>query len=258
MRIKNVVKVMNFHSLLRVEKAKKQAEKYRDVGDEVTDIVRKIMYNKNLILDKKVLTVDESKPILNIYLANDYGFCGDFNASIRRQMKIDEDCYKIVVGSKITLEDEKIILKISKEDFYNRFYEIEESIYKALDNMEYREINLYYNHYNSSSSFSFVGLRLFPIEFDGDYYEGHDYVAETDPEKMIRSLVGFYICYQIKMCESISLAAENLNRSQITKLALDKIEEIEEEQKNEEIREKNEKLIAKTVENFKKINREES
>ena len=45
MRIKNVVKVMNFHSLLRVEKAKKKAEKYRDVGDEVTDIVRKIMYN---------------------------------------------------------------------------------------------------------------------------------------------------------------------------------------------------------------------
>lgn len=258
MRIKNVVKVMNFHSLLRVEKAKKQAEKYRNVGDEVTDIVRKIMYNKNLILDKKVLIVDKTKPILNIYLANDYGFCGDFNASIRRQMKLDVDCYKIVIGSKITLEDDKIILKISKEDFYNRFYEIEQAIYNALDNMEYSEIKLYYNHYNSSSSFSFKEIKLFPIEFDGEYYEGKDFVAETDPEKMIRSLVGFYICYQIRMCESISLAAENLNRSQITKLALDRIEEKEEEEKYEEIREKNEKVIAKTVDNFKKISREES
>jgi F0F1-type ATP synthase gamma subunit len=257
MRIKNVVKVMNFHSLLRVEKAKKKAEKYRDVGEEITDILRQIMYNKNLILDKKVLTVDESKPILNIYLANDYGFCGDFNASIRRQMKEDSDCYKIVIGSKITVSDDKIVLKISKEDFYDRFYEIERVIYKALDNMEYSELNLYYNHYNSSSSFSFKKVRLFPIEFSGEYYEGKDFVAETDPEMMIRSLVGFYICYQLRMCESISLAAENLNRSQITKLALDKIEEKEEEIKNDELREKNEKNIAKTVENFKKISREE-
>ena len=257
MRIKNVVKVMNFHSLLRVEKAKKKAERYRDVGDEITDILRQIMYNKNLILDKKVLTVDPSKPILNIYLANDYGFCGDFNASIRRQMKQDVDCYKIVVGSKITVKDEKIILHISKEDFYNRFVEIEQAIYKDLDNMEYSELNLYYNHYYSSSSFGFKKIKLFPIEFNGTYYEGKDFVAETDPEKMIRSLVGFYICYQIKMCESISLAAENLNRSQITKLALDKIEEKEEEEKNDELRIKNEKNIAKTVDNFKKISREE-
>ena len=30
-KIKNVVKVMNFHSLLRVDKARKEAEKYKNV-----------------------------------------------------------------------------------------------------------------------------------------------------------------------------------------------------------------------------------
>ena len=46
---------------------------------------------------------------------------------------------------------------------------------------------------------------------------------------MLKSLVSFYICYQLKMCECISEAAENLNRNQITRSALDRIEEQEAE-----------------------------
>ena len=41
MRIKNVVKVMNFHSLLRVDASKRQAESYRNVGEEITKIIKK-------------------------------------------------------------------------------------------------------------------------------------------------------------------------------------------------------------------------
>ena len=43
MRIKNVVKVMNFHSLLRVDKSKKEAESYRNVGEEVTKIIKTML-----------------------------------------------------------------------------------------------------------------------------------------------------------------------------------------------------------------------
>ena len=39
MRIKNVVKVMNFHSLLKVDKARREAEKYRNVGEKITNII---------------------------------------------------------------------------------------------------------------------------------------------------------------------------------------------------------------------------
>ena len=75
-KIKNVVKVMNFHALLNVDKSRKKAEKYKNVGVEITRILSRIFYNKNLVLDKKVLTPDRDKPKLNIYIANDYGFCG--------------------------------------------------------------------------------------------------------------------------------------------------------------------------------------
>ena len=253
MKIKNVVKVMNFQALLRMDKALKQADKYRDVGREITIILSRIMYNKNLVLDKKILTPDPEKPKLNIYIANDYGFCGNFNAEVSKQIRKDKDCFKIIIGKKIIYNDEKVLLRIEKEEFLKKFIEIEKTIDLAIQSMNYSEINAYYNHYHSLTSFEFVKIQLFPAEFSGDYYEGEDFVIESDINKIISSLATFYICYQLRMCESISYAAENVLRSQITSSALEKIEEREEELRHEELNRRKEKSILKSVENFKKI-----
>ena len=234
MRIKNVVKVMNFHSLLRVDASKREAESYRNVGDEITKIIKTIVYNKNLVLDKKVIMPNPNNNKLNIYIANDYGFCGNFNSQIARQIRQDKDDYKIIIGKKI-----------------------EKTIDEAIRNSSYSEINLYYNHYNSSTSFEFKKLTLFPINFDGEYDTKNDFVIETDITSMLYSLLTFYIMYELKMCECISRAAENVIRNQITREALDKIDEIEIEQANELRKNKKEKLVKKTVENFKKISTRE-
>lgn len=53
MRIRNVVKVMNFHSLLRVDSARRNAEKYFEYEKEITDFADNILNNRNLILDKR-------------------------------------------------------------------------------------------------------------------------------------------------------------------------------------------------------------
>ncbi len=251
--IKNVVKVMNFHSLLRVDKARKRAEHYLNVGNEITKILSEILYNKNIVLDKKGLTPDPNKPILDIYVANDYGYCGDFNSSVRRAILNNPDNYKIIIGKKIVYKDDKTILKIEKDDFNERFLEIQHYIDKSLLNMDYSEVNIYYNHYYTSTTFEFKKIKAFPVEFEGEYYEGNDFVAETDLQKMLISLVSFYICYQLKMCECISEAAENLNRNQITRMALDKIEEREVEEKHALARQKNEETCKKNVENFKTL-----
>lgn len=253
MRIKNVVKVMNFHSLLRVDKSKRQAESYRNVGEEITKIIKTIVYNKNLVLDKKIITPDPNMEKLNIYIANDYGFCGNFNSQISRQIRKDKDDYKIIIGSKIVYKDDKTILKIDKDNFYNEFDKIEKTIDSAIRNSTYSEINLYYNHYNSSTSFEFRKLTLFPVNFDGEYDTKHDFVIETDITSMLYSLLSFYILYELRMCECISRAAENVLRSQITSEALETIEEMEIEQENEIRRTKKSKLVKKTVENFKKV-----
>ena len=234
MRIKNVVKVMNFHSLLRVDASKREAESYRNVGDEITKIIKTIVYNKNLVLDKKVIMPNPNNNKLNIYIANDYGFCGNFNSQIARQIRQDKDDYKIIIGKKI-----------------------EKTIDEAIRNSCYSEINLYYNHYNSSTSFEFKKLTLFPINFDGEYDTKNDFVIETDITSMLYSLLTFYIMYELKMCECISRAAENVIRNQITREALDKIDELEIEQANQLRKNKKEKLVKKTVENFKKISTRE-
>lgn len=251
--IKNVVKVMNFHSLLRVDKARKRAENYLSVGNEITKILSEILYNKNLVLDKQALIPDKDMPILDIYIANDYGYCGDFNSSVRRAILKNPNNDKIIIGKKIVYKDAKTVLKIEKDDFNKRFIEIQHYIEKSLLDMSYSEINIYYNHYFSSTTFGFKKVKAFPIEFSGEYYEGNDFVAETDLQKMLKSLVSFYICYQLKMCECISEAAENLNRNQITRMALDRIEEQEEEDRNAMLRKKNEEACFKNVENYKKI-----
>ena len=59
---------------------------------------------------------------------------------------------------------------------------------------------------------------------------------------MLHSLLTFYILYELRMCECISRAAENVIRNQITSQALDKIEEIEIEQENEKRRIKKDKI----------------
>lgn len=251
--IKNVVKVMNFSSLLKVDKARKRAEQYLNVGNEITKIMEEILYNKNIILDKNSLIPDTTKPILDIYIANDYGYCGDFNSSVRRAILKNPNNYKIIIGKKITYKDDKTVIKIEKDDFNKRFTEIQHYIDKSLINMDYSKINIYYNHYYSSTTFEFKKINVFPLEFSGEYFEGRDYVAETDLQKMLKSLVSFYICYQLQMCECISEAAENLNRNQITRMALDKIEEREEERHNTEVRIRNEKACLKNVENFKTL-----
>lgn len=253
MRIKNVVKVMNFHSLLRVDASKREAEAYRNVGDEITKIIKNIVYNKNLVLDKKVITPDPKMDRLNIYIANDYGFCGNFNSQVARQIKQDKNDYKIIIGKKIVYHDDKTILKIEKDNFYKEFNKIEKAINDAIDNGAYSEINLYYNHYNSSTSFDFKKLTLFPVEFDGEYDTKHDFVIETDITSMLHSLLSFYVLYQLRMCECISRAAENVIRNQITSEALDKIEEIEIDRANMERKMKKDKLVRKTVDNYKKL-----
>ena len=97
-----------------------------------------------------------------------------------------------------------------------------------------------------------MSKKVFPIEFEGEYSEGEDFTLETDIHKMLSSMTAFYICYELKMFEKNCYAAENVKRSIITNLSLDRLDEIEEQNKAKRIKEKNEETILKTVENYKK------
>ena len=64
MSIRNIVKVMNFHALIRVDNAKRKADKYRMMQKQLQQMMASILYNRNLILDKKLLQPDPSAPVI--------------------------------------------------------------------------------------------------------------------------------------------------------------------------------------------------
>ena len=255
MSVRNVVKVMNFHSLLRVDKSRKQAALYFVTEKELFRLMRKILYNKNILLDKKSIVPRADAPVLNVYIGNDLGFCGDFNFSINKEVRLDKD-YKIIIGKKIHAfeNDERIILDMSKEEFLTDFKRVEDVIYDAIIFRKYREINVVYNHYHNVNNLEFTKKKLFPLDYGDDEGEtfDDDFAMETELTPMLNNLISLYLCYELKICEMNSYAAENVIRQQLTNQSLKKIDEMESEKAKIEHKLKKQKDFQKIIENFRK------
>lgn len=259
--IENVVKVMNFHSLIRVEKARRTAEKYFQIEKELTKMIGQIVYNRNLNLDKKVFKANNHGIILNIYIGNDLGFCGDFNHQLQMAIKNDLESEKIIIGRKIFPENkDKVKLTITKENFFQNYSKIEEIIYDYITHEQLKELNVIYNHYYNINTIKFEKNKLFPVELDENIKKelnlNIDYVIETDIYRVITSMIALYICYKIKISESNSWASENIMRQQITSESINKINSIEEEKSKEERKLKKSIAFKKQINNYKNIGEE--
>ena len=252
--IKNIVKVMNFHSLIRVDKAKQQASKYFEFEKDITKVLYTVANNRNLKLDKKMMFENANGIIINIYLGNDLGFCGSFNSQVYSAVKTDKDAYKIVIGKKIfsaVLNDDKVLFQCEKEEFNSKVGEIEQIIKDYILNKKVKEINIIYNHYQSVSSIVYEKKKIFPVvELDeeiDDKVLKIDFLTETNVDDFISSVIVLYICYNIKIIECNSWAAENVMRERITRESIKKIDEIETEKEIMERIEEKEKNFKRQI-----------
>ena len=256
--IKNIVQVMNFHSLVRVDKAKREAKKFFGVEDELCKMLYQITNNTNLKLDKKILLENSDGIVLNVYIGNDLGFCGDFNFQLQKAIANDPDSYKIIIGKKIFVNDDpKVLLQIEKSKFLHKYGQIDEIIGKYIFDKQVKEINVYYNHYYNVDDIKFEKKKLFPIDIEkyDDVDLNVDYVIETDVNELLSDILSLAICYQIKIFESNSYASENVMREKITNESIDKIEKIEEEERIQNLKEKNALNFEKQINNYKNIMR---
>lgn len=249
--IKNVVKVMNFHSLLRVDKAKRKADNYKVLEEEILSFMNKVLNNKNLNLDKRLITSKPDGKIVNFYIGNDLGFCGNFNSSVKHVAEEDKGVIKIVVGEKIFMNKDDVALNIAKEDFYNDFKKIEDIIKPLLINRRIKEINAIFNRYYNVNNIKLEKKKLFPLEFD-DSKNTEDFVIETDASSMFEDLLLFYIECELQIIEYNSWAAENIMRQNLTSESLKKIDEIEEEKQKQVRKEKKYKAFKKQMANYRK------
>ncbi len=258
MNIKNVVKVMNFHSLLRVERSRKAAKKYAYLGDTVADMIDNIVNNRNIVLDFAVFRVNKKAPVLNIYMGGDLGFCANLNSNVTRQLYQDEDAYKIIIGRKIRAprEDERVLFEMSREEFIEDNSKVMEVLDDAFRNKKYSEINLVYNHYYSASEVEFKRRTLYPLpkhlRSDRTYNEDFSYEGEIEP--LLENLMILYMQYELIVAQEVSSAALNITRQNTTTESLKKIDEREEERSMVERRIEREKEFGKVLDNYTKLN----
>ena len=253
MKIKNVVKVMNFHSLLKVDKARRTAEKYFSYEQELTEFADNILNNRNLLLDKKILNLSKLKPPLNIYIGNDMGFCGNLNSSIKR-LEEDEKRKKIIIGKKVKSNDPNIILQFNKDEYEKNSEKIEEIIYDIIVNKKNSEINLIYNHYYNVGKIDLVKKKILPLD-DLKTTKTHkeDFTIEGDINEILTNVIVLYLSYEIKVAIENTYASENITRQMLTQESLKKLDEIEIEDTRRERKEIKQKSFKKVIDNFIKL-----
>jgi len=257
MKIKSVVKVMNFYSLLRVDSSKRKAEEYFGYEQAVREFIDNILNNKNLILDKKMIKMNEKGRELNIYIANDLGFCGSFNSNIQEILRQDIENDKIIIGKKIAKDNQysNVILSMTKEEYFEGADKINKIMFESIKNRKYKEFNIIYNHYYNISRIERVKTRILPLEKTKNKKEYQDdFAVEGNINSILLNIIALYLGYEIKVAVENSYASENIMRQMITKESLKKIDEIEEEKTRDERKMKNQNSLKKQLDNINKMN----
>lgn len=253
--IKNVVKVMNFHSLLRVDAAKREADRIFMLETRLARMMDQITNNRNFQLDKRMFPLKKDCPALNIYLGSDLGFCSNFNSQINDELFKDKDSFKILIGKKVRKNVENILYQNTKEAFEKDNREVLEIIEKGIREGRFSSINTISNHYENASEIYLQKQQNFPIispqTEEKDYLA--DFVVEKDVNEILRSLMFLYIRYELQIKLINANAAENILRQNTTSESLKKIDERDEIQLKADRKEKSRKEFHKIIENFRKV-----
>ena len=146
MSVKNVVKVMNFHALLRVNDARSRVKKAYKYERELKYVISSVINNRIFIQSHLSLEFPKNEKELNIYIGSDLGFCNNFNSDIISYLKSDDvNNDKIIIGKKIKSNVENVVLYMDKESFPKEYNKIFEIVLDGVLNKKYSKINVIYN-----------------------------------------------------------------------------------------------------------------
>jgi F0F1-type ATP synthase gamma subunit len=251
--IKTVVRVMNFHALLRVEKARKQAVILAGMRAELEKMLRSIVLNRNLRLDRLLKLPDPGLPALRIYLGSDYGFCGSVNSSVSGALARDGKSEKIVIGKKVRGRGDEGLC-MTWDEYYADVSAVHGYFVRAVRDRSYSAIDLVYNRYGGMGSVALEERRIYPLSPD-DFGEGDggakaDYIIESDITGLIEEMITAYSFYEFRIAVTSAYASENTLRRSSTQESIKKLEEREEEETRAARREAGETEYRKTTENY--------
>ena len=230
MSVKNVVKVMNFHSLIRVNAARRKVTEAYAYENELKTIISTIVNNRIFKEENLSIKMARGKKELNVYIGSDLGFCASFNADIISFLKEDDPKNdKIIIGKKINVVNDNVLLFMNKEDFPNEYDKIFEIVLDGVLHKKYSSLNVIYIHYNNLNNQVVMKKKILPLEIDNSGIDvENDFSSEGDLLFIIWNLVSLYVTTEIKIAEAWSWASENVKRQAFTNESLKKIDEREE------------------------------
>ncbi len=250
MNVKAVVKVMNFHALLRVESSKNLAQKYLAVAEELEHMMSIVMNNRNLRNDKKIRLPDPSLPALKIYIGSDYGFCGSINTSVSSHIHQDITSEKIILGKKVK-KGKVYRLHMTLEEYHENFKAIKDILDEAVKTLKWSEIYICYNHFFNLSKISLQEKKIFPLppvqSTELERSQQADFMIEGDVTELLEEMTIAYLVYQVKIASASAYASENTMRQSATTESLKKIDEMDAEALQTVRKEKTQKAFQKTI-----------
>ncbi len=259
MGVENIVKVMNFHALLRVNDARRRVSRAYEYEKELKYILYCIVNNRIFKQEKISLELPKGKKELNIYIGSDLGFCASYNADVLNVLlKDDPKNDKILIGKKIFHDAQNVLLTLTKEEFQKNNNIVNELMMDKLINKEYSRINLIYIHYYNLSKQKIQKRAILPFDYTSDEIAGDsfkeikaidDFVVEGDLEYILWNLIVTYLSIEIKIADAWGWASENVQRQMFTNSSLNKIKEQNEEKRRIERKEIKSKEFKQIIEN---------
>jgi F0F1-type ATP synthase gamma subunit len=291
MNVKAVVKVMNFHALLRVDASGRKAVMYNTMEQELTSMMRILQSNRNLRLDKHIRIPDVNLPVLRIYMGSDLGFCGSINTSVSSVLMQDARTEKIVIGRKLHRPAE-VSLYLSQEEYQENFGRVREYLERAVRSQCWSAVEIVYNHYYNVTAIKPEVKRIYPLadadreeadpeeavrkdlgrEVNGRQSAGQkdtdredtgktgsaqenewdDFEIEGDAQRLLEDMTISCMVYEVHIAAASAYAAENIMRQNATSESLKKLDEIEAETTRLLRKQKNQAAFQKTIDSFVK------
>lgn len=255
MNVKAVVKVMNFHALLRVDASGRQATMYSTMEDELSAMMRILQSNRNLRLDKRIRLPDRHLPVLRIYLGSDLGFCGSINTSVSSVLQYDAEAEKIVIGRKLH-RPALVSLFLTQDEYRSDFGKVRAYLERAVRQQCWSAVELVYNHYYNVTSIRQEVKRIYPLasqqEDTARENEWDDFEIEGDARRLLEDMTISCLIYEVRIAAASAYASENIMRQNATSESLKKLDEIEAETTRLCRKEKNQAAFRKAIDSFVK------
>ena len=258
MNVKTIVKVMNFHALIRVDRARRDADQYAKLEQEVVHMMDIIQNNRNFILDKWILNAPAGAPRLRIYIGSDLGFRGAVNASVNSRLARETGENSVVVIGRKLRCPEFALLNIGREEFNDEYRKINDIITQGIRRRKYSAVDLCYDHYYNMSHIEPMEKTVFPVKIERNEAESYteDFTVEGDDiDTIMEDLLITYLNYEIKIAAVNAFAAENILRQGATSESLKKIDEMQETADWKERKISNQKAAQKVIDTFIKAKR---